>query len=257
MFTNIIGGIQPKLLYKLFKNERGDSGFIFRVLFASPEEYKIARPIHGYDIPKEFKQIHSGHVKRMYTDLPVDNGFDDPKICLLTKEATQLIAHWEDRRVISINAITDINEMNVHSGILGKIKEYAYRIAGILAVSDKAFEVGAVSDHLAISDNGSLEQITPNHYYPSQLSITEDIMRRALKAADYFYKSAVDIYDTVDNSVTAPYDILYLSTLFKMGKSVSQMADLVLKDKTKKSQMHRMLKKAIKDYPKVFGAVNN
>lgn len=240
VFTNIIGGIQPKLLYKLFKNERGDSGFIFRVLFASPENYKIAQPIHGYAIPEEFTEIYNDHVTRMYNLLPVDDGYEKPKICLMSVEATRLIIQWESQKINTINAIKDVNDMNIHSGVLGKIKEYAYRFAGILAVSDMFFNVHPTQQ-----------------FFPNTISINEDTMRRALLAADYFYSTALSIYEAVDNSVTAPYEILYMATLFKLNKSLSQMAELILKDKNKKMAMSRMLKKAIKDYPKVFNAVNN
>lgn len=246
VFTNIIGGIQPKLLWKLFRNERGDSGFIFRLLFAQPEEFRIARPIPGYSIPTEFVDVHNKHVRRMYEDLPVENGYEDPKVCRISKEALTLITEWEDERVISINAMQDVNEMNIHSGILGKMKEYAYRFAGIFAVSDLVFDR---PNTFGIGMDGDIRP-----YYPKEIPITRDIMERAIKVANYFYKSAVYIYNTVDNSVTAPYDVLYMATLFKMGKSISNMADIILKDPKKKSQMHRMLKKAIKDYPKVFGA---
>lgn len=238
VFTNVIGGIQPKLLYKLFKNERGESGFIFRLLFAVPEAFKIARPQPGYDIPIDYKLMHDKHVKSLYNDLPVWDGYEDPKICMMSKEATKMITEWENNRIDQINAIKDVNEMNIHSGIMGKMKQYAYRFAGIFAVSDIAFDDFAGT----------------GIFFPNETLITPAIMSRALKVADYFYKTAVDIYESVDNSVTAPYDVLYMATLLKMGKSVSQMAEIILKDPKAKGQMHRMIKKAIKDYPRVFNA---
>ncbi|MBB2149152.1 DUF3987 domain-containing protein [Pedobacter gandavensis] len=240
VFSNVIGGIQPKLLYKLFKNERGDSGFIFRVLFACPEEYKIARPVPGYDIPIEYKEMHKKHLEKLYKCLPVENGYQEPKICTVTKEALKLIGEWESKKINMINNIPDVNEMNIHSGILGKMKEYTYRFAGILAITDYAYNM----DH-------------DQTYFKDEVPITADVMTRALKAANYFYTSAVAVYEAVDSSVTAPMNILYLATLFKMGKSISQMAGIILGDEKKKSTMQRTLKKAIHDYPKVFGAVNH
>jgi len=238
VFTNLIGGIQPKLLYKLFKNERGDSGFIFRLLFASPEEFKIARPIPGYSIPIEFKDIHKKHLSKLYNHLPVIDPYEDPKICMVTREALKIFGSWEDKKINLINNIPDVNEMNIHSGILGKMKAYAYRFAGILAITDYAYNL-------------------PDHetYFKNELHITADIMTRGIRAADYFYNSAVAVYEAVDNSITAPMEVLYMATLFKMNTSTSRMAELILKDPKKKSTMHRMLKKAIHDYPKVFGAV--
>jgi hypothetical protein len=238
VFTNVIGGIQPDLLYKLFKNDRGTSGFIFRLLFAQPEEFRIARPVHGYDIPIEYKEIHKQHITKLYKGLPVTDPNAEQKVCPLTKEATMVIARWEDDKSEMINLIPDLRERNVHSGIMGKMKEYSYRFAGILAVTDYAYDLANTDD-----------------YFRKSIPVTEDIMKRAVKAADYFYKSAVAIYEAVDNSVTAPMEVLEMATHFKMGTSIARMAEVILKDKKAKGQMHRKLQKAIKEYPKVFGAI--
>lgn len=240
VFTNIVGGIQPSLLYKLFKNDRGVSGFIFRLLFAIPETYKIASPLPGYDIPVEYKSIHDHHVKSLYYNLPVESGYDDPKVCLMSKEATRLFTTWKKNRIAQINDILELNEKGIHAGILGKMEGYAYRFAGILCVTDHAFNVREIEPH-----------------FPNQLTITEDIMVRALKAADYFFKTAVDIYEAVDNSVTAPLEVLDMAVLYKKGTSRSQMAKLLLGNPKSKGQMTRMLDKAKKEYPKVFGADNS
>ncbi|MBC7382809.1 MAG: DUF3987 domain-containing protein [Bacteroidia bacterium] len=245
VFANIIGGIQPELLWKLFKNDRGVSGFIFRMLFACPEVYKVCEPVHGYDIPQEFKQIHADVLNKLYFELPVETGHQEAKVCQVTQEATLLISAWEKVKIKKINAIADIKEMNIHAGIMGKIKEYAYRFAGILAISDKAFDLTSTSDN----------PFSANSYFPNNLPITKDIMERALKAADYFYKTAVDIYEAVDSSITAPSEILYMANLFKANKCLMQMNDLIYQGKKSKSTMSRILKKAIKEYPKAFGAV--
>lgn len=50
-------------------------------------------------------------------------------------------------------------------------------------------------------------------------------------------------------------EVLEMATHFKMGTSIARMAEVILKDKKAKGQMHRKLQKAIKEYPKVFGAI--
>ncbi|MFD2163701.1 DUF3987 domain-containing protein [Paradesertivirga mongoliensis] len=259
VFTNVVGGIQPDLLYKLFKNDRGSSGFIFRLLFSSPEVFKIAQPEPGYDIPYELKQMHANHVKRMWTDLPVEDGYEEPKVCIMTKEATSLIDTWQRNKANEINQIRDTREMNVHSGILGKMKAYAYRFAGILAVSDFAFEAYKNTANVFVNEFGNLDR--SNVFYPNELPITEKLMERAIMAAEYFFKSAVDIYEAVDNSITAPLEVMQMAALVKAGRSIQFIADALLDKrltpKARKSAMNRKLKKAILDYPKVFGAVNN
>lgn len=240
VFTNIIGGIQPPLLHKLFKNDRDVSGFIFRILFACPEEHRMAQPTPGYDIPYEQKKLHSDILHKLYKMLPVESGYENPKICQITKAATDLIIEWEREKINKINKIQNINEKNIHSGIQGKMKDYSYRFAGLLAVTDKAYQMTSFDDK-----------------FPDTISITSDIMQRALDLADYFYKSAVEVYETVDKTVTAPLNIMYMATLFKMGKSLSQMAELIHRDVKKKYQVRRDLQKAIQEYPKIFGAANH
>jgi hypothetical protein len=241
VYANIIGGIQPELVPRLFKNDRGTSGFVFRILFAQPEITRIASPEDGYDIPVEYKAIHQQHITKLYKELPMEVD-TDPRVCLISKEALAVMRKWHDQRRHAIDRIQDSREMNIHSGILGKIKEYITRFAGILAVSDFAY-------NMADTDT----------YFAKEIPITSEIMARAIKAGDYFFNEAVAVYEAVDNSVTAPLNILYMAQLFKMNKTLSQMAELIYKkrDAAHKARINRELKRAIKDYPKVFGANNN
>jgi hypothetical protein len=244
VFTNVLGGIQPKLLPRLFKNDRGTSGFIFRVLFAEPETSRIATPEPGYDIPVEFVQLHKKHIETLYHGLPVNVGDrdEDLKNCLVSKEALQVVALWNRERTNKINSMKDPDLMNVHAGILGKISEYVYRFSGILAVTDLAYSIATG---------------TPDYFYEN-ISITADIMHRAIKIADYFFESAVSAYEAVDTQIIAPPNILLMANLFKANKTLMQMAEIIYnkRDDKHKAKVNRELKKAIKDYPKIFGANN-
>lgn len=240
VFINVMGGIQPELLYKLFKNDRGVSGFVFRILFATPEEHRLSDPIEGYTIPSEYRQLHEKHIFRLYFDLPVEDGYEEPKICKPTPEATALFQQWSKQRILEINHMDDEKEKNLHAGILGKIKEYIYRFAAILRVADIAYD---------------FDETNEISRFPEKTSIAPEVMERAIKLGNYFYQSAVDVYRRVDNTVSAPFEVLQMATLLKNGKSLSQMAIIIHKDESKRSKVNRDLKEAIKNYPKVFGAI--
>ena len=241
VFANILGGIQPKLLWKLFKNERGESGFIFRVLFAQPEDHRIARPIIGHSMAVEYKQLYKHHMQTLYRDLPVETAQSEPKLCVCTTDALKVINEWEQLKVRKINTMHDVNQMNIHAGILGKIKEYTYRFAALLAVGDC-----------------ELNQSQWEHkHFPDQLQITSDVMRRSIRISDYFYESAVDVYKQVDTSITAPYDVLITATLFKQNASLSKIAKTLWGNENAKVKAQRWLKKCITEYPTIFGALNH
>lgn len=77
-------------------------------------------------------------------------------------------------------------------------------------------------------------------------------MKSALNAADQSYRYAVDIFDGLNKVDSMPASVSNMAYLYRQGKSISQMAELILSDKKKKSQMHRLLKKAMNDFPDLF-----
>ncbi len=237
VFTNIIGGIQNKVLHKLFKNDRDVTGFIFRVLFAIPDQTRIARPKTGYTIPMEYRDIHKKAIRKMYDDLPVQSGTDEQKKCMPNQDAFRVFNQWDDALVNKINAIDDISTREIHGGIYGKIKAYAWRFAGLLAVSDAAYD------------------LAPFENFKGEVLINEKIMLRALKAADYFYRSAVKVYDTVDSSQTIPLHVLHLAKLIT-NPNISQNKAAQLLGVSPMT-VSRQVKKYMREYPKAFGANND
>lgn len=241
-FVNIIGGIQPTIMYKLFAKDRDTTGFIFRMLFALPDEIKVAEPDSNYYIPNEIVEIHSNSIKKLYFDLEVlvEDAYNEPKKCILSRDAVKLHEDWVKKKVRKINQLEEIVEKEIHSGILGKIKEYAYRFAGILHLADRSFDIDAT--------NG-FDGFKNDEY------ITSNVMERSLKLADYFYQSALDAYETVQIKITAPADVLLAATLFRQGASMEKISNALYGDGKKfRQKAWRQVKMWIKEYPKIFGA---
>lgn len=233
-FVNVIGGIQPTITYKLFAKDRDTTGFIFRLLFATPEgKPKIARPNHSFSLDDKLQEIHSKCLRSLYHGLPVDDPYDDGKECVINHDALKVFHEWEDKKVRLINQMQDIRDIEIHSGVLGKIKEYVLRFSGILRISDVAY----------------------NHQeFKMQDVIGPDEMERAIKLGDYFYKSAVDVYERVNVNMTAPAEVLQVAALINSGRSFQYIADNFYGGEIKKQTVHTRVKKWLKEYPRIFRA---
>lgn len=242
-FVNIIGGAQYSVLPRMLGKDRDTTGFIFRLLFALPDSDKIAEPDPSFDIPEEWSNRHKEIVSRLYKDLPVDNATDRPRTVRLSGDAIKVYGAWTKTKIKSINAITDIDERDIHSGILGKIKEYSLRFAAILHLIDRALEPKYGDDFFTA--------------FRREEVITSDTMQRAIRIAEYFYTSASHIYFKVQTSMTAPAEVLIAATMMKMGKDAREMAEAYYGTDSDKDKlrMWRQVKKWIKEYPKVFNAV--
>lgn len=238
-FANVIGGIQPSIHYKLFAKDRDTTGFIFRMLFAIPEISKIAQPESDFSMDQATIELHDHCINRIFKELDVLDDYETPKRVILTKESNALLRAWENKKVAKINAITSLLDQEIHASILGKMKEYAKRFVGILAVVDEAYSHD-ISNILAI--------------FPNELRATTEVTKRALEIADYFYQSAVDVYEDVRTKVTAPSEVLIAANAFNAGWSYKKISKLLYDTEKHASKVHRNIHKWILEYPKQFKA---
>lgn len=77
-------------------------------------------------------------------------------------------------------------------------------------------------------------------------------MKVALFNADDQYKQAVNLFDAVQMPEPIPGNVYSIASLLKQGKSLSEMAEIILGNKTKKSSMHRMVQRAKESHPFLF-----
>lgn len=248
-FVNVLGGVQPNLLYRFFEKDRDTSGFVFRILFAKPMADRIARPNGDFTMPPEYKNLHRAVIEVIHNTFkkPFEEEWPNlptPIRCTLSKEAVNLYRTWTDEYISKINAKDDSIDMNIHAGILGKIKEYALRFSAIIKITDLAYE------HVRNSSYPTMR--TENSY-----TITTAELSRALKIADFFYKSAADVSELVKEQTYAPAEVMVAAQLFKANKSLAQMAEVLYPKMDKaaaKSKVNRNLKKWLVIYARVFNA---
>jgi hypothetical protein len=235
-FCNIYGGIQPSALKELFKNNRGKTGFVFRILFTSPYDSKVSDPITDYEIPNEFKECHREAIRRLYFDKPVHSHYDKPDIILISPAANTIWNQWYKAKIFSINKMEDVMEREISSSIYGKIKEYILRFAGILHLMDKALDPTSVL--LPIEE------------------ISEDTMKRAVLLGNYFFQTAEETYRFVNADKTVPPEVLQMVFYTRRGKSFSDIGELMYGSKTEatKSKARRNYNKWIVEYPKQFNS---
>lgn len=234
-FLNVFGGVQPSIMWKLFRNDRDKTGFIFRLLFAVPDSHRIAEPNLEFDMPEEWEAMHAKCINSMFKGLPM-NDEDDSRSMEIDAQALRMYQQWATGRTGMVNRISDMLRKEIHSGILGKVKEYCLRFAGILHVSDKAID-GQPFLHYELINSRTME--------------------RAIKLADYFYDAAVDVSDRVSTTVIATPEVLRMAAYLRAGWSMQRVGDTEwpkIGESARRQRAARTIKKMILEYPKVFGA---
>lgn len=235
-YLNVFGGAQPSIMWKLFRNDRDTTGFIFRLLFAVPERNKIAEPNLLYDMPEEYESVHRKCIHSLFKGLPMDQDTDS-RVMTIDPRAISMFNAWKREKNQEVNNLEDTNRLEILSGIVGKMTEYTIRFCGMLHMADLAYDR---------KEFGYTEVIR------------EETMSRALKAADYFYESAKNISERVNTKVIAPLEIITLAGYIKAGYSMQRIGDLIFPNMkiegSRRVKASRMVKKAIQDYPQVFGA---
>lgn len=244
-FVNVIGGTQNEMISRLLGRDRDTTGFIFRLLFAKDYDEFMADVDPFFQMPQEWECRHNDSIRAMYDLLPVDNFEDPPRRTILTHEATKHYYQWVRENIRRINLIVDKGERNIHAGIFGKIKEYALRFAGILAVSDKAIEI----------TNGNMR----NPHFPTVIGIDTTIIERSILLANYFYNTAWEAYQHSRTSITAPHDVVVAAKLFTLGKSNRVIAEFLYRnaDAASIKRVERQIKKWLVEYPRLFNSKIN
>jgi hypothetical protein len=236
-YLNVFGGAQPSVMWKLFRNDRATTGFIFRLLFAVPDTHRIADPNIDFDMPEEWEQLHHKCLNSLYRGLPMDDD-SESRAMILDPKAMTVFKNWSSKKLKEVNAETDLFMIEILSGIYGKIKEYAIRFAGLLHLSDKGYD----------GRRFEIEEI-----------IREDTMRRAIEAADYFFDAAKLVSEKVNTSVIASPEVIRFASYVKAGFSFQKIGELEYGDEkttasAKRMKATRMVKKYLQEYPKIFGA---
>jgi hypothetical protein len=236
-FLNVFGGAQPSIMWKLFKNDRATTGFIFRILFALPEgKTRIAQPNLLFDMPEEWEAVHTKCINSLFKGLPV---FDDDssRVMEIKPSALKIYNHWFAGKIAEAHATEDDYMREMLAGIVGKMKEYTLRFCGMLHLADKAYD---------------------NEKFEYHELITDETMERALEVAKYFYASAKSVCERVNTNIIATAEVLRFAAYIKARYTYQMMGDEEWPGEgtshSRRMKATRLVKKYIQEYPRVFGA---
>jgi hypothetical protein len=167
-FLAMLGSIQPKVLSGLTDNGKIDNGFLYRLLFAFPENVKI--PVSSGKVlePRSY-QDYNRIISRLY-DLPA-NDDRTPIILKMNPEAQKIYDTEKDK--IEQTVMNETDDENIQS-LEGKLLDYTLRIAAVLQLLE--FCSGDEDDFY--------KNLTPGD--ATKILITAPIMRRAMKLTKYF-----------------------------------------------------------------------
>lgn len=200
-FVNVIGTIQPKFIQDFANGDKSDNGFLDRMLFVYPKQEQ----------PNLWnnKELDYTHIKNY--EVLINNLLDLNKLAELKyeetessenlnilnfdKEAKDHLFNWqneEENRLLN-------RSNNYEKSIFAKIQNYAIRFSLILHLQDIASETD---------------------YDPN---IKIDIVKRAIRLAEYFRKVSLEIRETIEN----PNPLIDLSVkqknvLFALPKEFSK-----------------------------------
>ncbi len=236
MFINNFGSIQPTVLHKLFKNDRDTTGFIFRFLFAVPEEDRIAIPSLDFDMPEGLERDHHKAINSMYAGLGIYD-LEHIRSCIFSPEAIKIFDSWRKEKAQKINREERLYERNLQGGIYGKINAYTQRLSAILHISDKAYN---------------------NETFQEEEIIQKETVERAIKLGEYFFASAQETHSVAREQVAAPAEVVRVAILFTQGKSYQQIGDIEFTNKNtpaaRKKAAERIVKQNLAKYPRLFKA---
>ncbi|WP_375580585.1 DUF3987 domain-containing protein [Marivirga tractuosa] len=233
-FVNIYGGIQPALLYRLYDKGKDYSGFSYRILFAYPEQNKIALPKLDVPIDQSLIREYSDLIKRLYNELEDDESIE----IQLSANAFDLYDSWIKDKTIEKNNLKNQFELEHSAGIFGKMKIYALRIAGILAVIERGYASNEVK---------------------AEIKIDAEVMMKAIKLADYYQGTAMQSLIAARQKQLAPPVVKQLATLHNKGLNFQEIGDKLyshLKGDTRRQRARREFYKYSEMYPAIFGLKN-
>jgi hypothetical protein len=207
-FVSIIGGIQPKVTSELFAKNRGDNGFIARILFTTIGHYVPSPPKNNFNY--DFYNFYEDFIRRFET---VKN--EEPILVPLSSEAIKFYNDWLASFIYEYESNDKLAEYK------SKLEATAKRLALIIEVS---YGVSTRKDIVEIS-----------------LTAIEN----GIRLCDYFYATFKEIL-LLSNPPSAPENIQLnvknkAIELFKKGLIQKEVVLELLKEGFKQVEISRYL----------------
>ncbi len=171
-FVNVLGGIQPDVLSKLFEDDRGINGFTSRILFSYPSDVK--RTISNKELPSSLIAEYDNFINRfLYIEKnKEENESIHPIILPFSTSAKQLFLEWDENFINS--KINDEKLPEIVKSALSKLEALMPRLALVIQFIDdiglqkpEPTEVGIQAAKKAI--------ILVNYFYTNSLKVQSKI----------------------------------------------------------------------------------
>lgn len=237
LVASVMGSTQPDVLYRFYEQSRLQTGYIFRMLWAFPDQDRVISPDMMFMLPQDIIDPYNGMIRRLYKELKMDEPYSEPQVIKMDRSGIQLLQEWSNKNAAAINKMEGgLTDKNVKSGIYGKVKEYGLRFSLILSAMDWAF-------------------MEPDLNRVHLLTIKEEYVVKALKLCDYFLASGWEAYQIAKNKVIVPPQVLEFAALLKAFQhNQTALADHLGKSK---QAVNRQLHDYIDKFPSAFGAKNS
>lgn len=134
-FINVAGTLQPSILERLAADDRGQNGFLDRLLFAWPDG--LTKPVwddHGLDLT--LRDAYADAIGRL---LQLHFDAEAPRIITLSAEAWQALKAWKNGHN---KPLCDAAENELLQGLHGKMDIHADRLILVLHLLRHAYGAG-------------------------------------------------------------------------------------------------------------------
>ena len=177
-FVNVLGGIQPTVLDGLGEGNKKDNGFLFRILFAFPDEQK--KPYDSDYVPSvEIFQFYQNLVFGIH-QLPNNiiqnsSGWEIETIPLeLSKDAKKLFQRFSKENTDLINSATNDSVKSLY----GKLENYCLRFALTLEIMN------------TVCLNGEIDELSTE--------VRTVSVRSAIKLTEYFRATGIKVLNRIE-----------------------------------------------------------
>ncbi|MCF7559424.1 DUF3987 domain-containing protein [Sabulilitoribacter multivorans] len=135
-FLSIIGGLQPRMLSKVFHSRKLDSGFFQRFLFAFPQEMK-KEPINDNVLDAKIYEEYSNFITNYIKDT---TGKTKTRELGWTKGAKDYFYDWQTKNCVLVNE----NQDTIKGEIIAKFDNHFIRLSLILQMMEdpESTEIG-------------------------------------------------------------------------------------------------------------------
>ena len=229
LVANVIGTTQPGLVHEFYKNLRLETGYVYRLLWAFPEDDRVISPNLSYEMPVEVSKPWENMLHRLFYELDMPHKESKPRIGRISPAGVAVFQAWQDKITNEINALDRYDDKNERAGIFGKVKEYALRFSVML----KAMHVACSNEPISLVD-----------------VVEEVYVQRGIELANYFLATGWEAYCIARSKLTVPAQVLiFYAELKAYNWNQSEMA----RQKGVAPQtIQKKFAKLSKDYPLLF-----